>query len=77
MKIETIEEVLNYISSGIVNNNKQDHYKVYMKMIYKFLIDSEKVNTEYLFALLKQTDHIILNLFKHKNEELKGDYFKF
>ena len=74
--METIQDVLNYINSGIVNNNEQDHYKVFMRMIYKFLFDSDEVNSEYLSDLLEQTNHIILKLFKHKNIELKSDYFK-
>ena len=45
-------------------------------MIYNFLINSKEINSEYLFDLLKQTNHIILKLFKHKNVELKDEYFK-
>ena len=76
MEVKSIEDVLNLINSGIVNNNYQDHYIVFMRMIYNFLIESKEVNSEYLFDILKQSSHILLKLFKVKNEELKVDYLK-
>ena len=46
-----------------------------MRMIHKFLLNSEKINSEYLFQLLQQSNLIILKLFTHKNSELRNDYF--
>ena len=36
---------------------------------------AEEINSEYLFQLLQQSNHIILKLFTHKNSELRNDYF--
>ena len=47
-----------------------------MRMIHKFLLNSEELNSEYLFQLLKLSNLIILKLFTHKNSELRNDYFE-
>ena len=47
-----------------------------MNMIHRFLIDSEEINSEFLFELLKQTNLIILKLYTHDNSELKVEYYK-
>ena len=67
---------MNYISSGIVDNNHQCHYKTFVRMIYNFLVDCEEISSEYQLEILKQTNYIIMKLFKHENKELKADYFK-
>ena len=75
MEVKTIKDVLDYIDCGIVNNNCNTNYKVYMRMIHKFLLNSEEINSEYLFQLLQQSN-LILKLFTHKNSELRNDYFE-
>ena len=45
-----------------------------MRMICRFLLDSNEINSEFLFQLLQQTNLIILKLFTHKNAELKNEY---
>ena len=45
-------------------------------MIYNFLVDCEKINSEYQLEILKQTNYIIVKVCKHQNKELKADYFK-
>ena len=47
-----------------------------MNMIYRFLLDSEEINSEFLFKLLKQTNLIILRLHTHENAEVWGEYYK-
>ena len=74
MEVKTIEVVLNYIDCGIVDNKCNTNYIVYMNMIHRFLLDSEEINSEFLFQLLKQTNLILLKLFTHENAELKDDY---
>ena len=76
MKVKTIKDVLDYFDCGMVSNNCKANYKVYMKMIHKFLLNSEEINSEYLFQLLQQSNLIILKLFTHKILELRNDYFE-
>ena len=76
MEVKTIKDVLDNINCGIVDNNCITNYIVFMNMIHRFLLDSEEINSEFLFELLKQTNLIILKLFTHKNVELRDDYYK-
>ena len=76
MEVETKKDVLDYIDCGIVDENCNTNYIVYMNMIHRFLLDSEEINFEFLFELLKQTNRIILKLFTHENAEFKDDYYK-
>ena len=73
IEVKTIKDVLVYIDCGIVDNNCNTNYRVYMNMLHRFLLDSEELNSEFLFELLKQTNLKILKLFSHKNAELKED----
>ena len=76
IQVKSIEDVLNFIDYGIVDNNYNTNYEVYMSMIHRFLLDSEEINPEFLFELLKQSNHIMIKLHTHKNGELKEDYYK-
>ena len=76
MEVKTIKNVLDYIDCGIVDNNCNSNYKVYMELIHNFLLNSEEINSEFLFELLKQINLTILKLFTHENGELKDDYYK-
>ena len=76
MEVKTIKDVLDYIDCGIVNSNYNTNYIVYMKMIHRFLLKSEEINSEYLFKLLQQSNDKILYLFTCKNSELRNDYFE-
>ena len=60
IEVKTIKDVLDYIDCGIVDINCNTNYIVYMSMIHRFLLDSEEINSEFLFELLKQTNLIIL-----------------
>ena len=75
-EVKTIKDVLEYIDCGIVDNNCNTNCIVYMNMIHRFLLDSEEINPEFLFELLKQTNLITLKLYTHENSEMKGDYYK-
>ena len=75
MEVKMIKDVLDYTDCGILNNNCNTNYIVYMRMIHRFLLNSEEINSEYLFQLLQQSIFIILKLFTHKNSELRNDYF--
>ena len=75
MEVKTIKDVLDYIDCGKVNKNCNSNYIVYMRTIHRFLLNSEEINSEYLFQLLQKSNLIILKLFTHKNLELRNDYF--
>ena len=47
-----------------------------MRIIHRFLLNIEEINSEYLFQLLQQSNLIILKLFTHKNSDLRNDYFE-
>ena len=76
MEVKTIKDVLDYIYCGIVDNNCNSNYRVYLNLIHNFLLNSEEINSEFLLELLKQTNLIILKLFTHDNAEMKDDYYK-
>ena len=76
MELKTIKDVLDYIDCGILNNNYNSNYVVFMEMSHNFLLDSEEIYSEFQFDLLKETNLIITKLFQVKNEELKNDYFE-
>ena len=76
IQVKSVEDVLNYIDCGIVDNNFNSNYRVYMDMTHKFLLVNDGINPEFLFELLKQSNLIMIKLYTHKNEELKEDYYK-
>ena len=76
IQVKSFEDVLNYIDCGIVNNNYNSNYGVYMNMIHRFLLDNDEINPEFIFELLKQSNLIMMKLHTHKNWELKEDYYK-
>ena len=76
METKTIKDVLDYIECGIVNNNCNTNYILYMSMIHRFLLNSEEINSKYLFNLIQQSNLIILKLFTCKNSELINEYFE-
>ena len=52
MEVKTIKDVLDYIDCGIVNNNCNSNYIVYIELIHSFLGNSEEINSQFLFQLL-------------------------
>ena len=76
MEVKTIKDVLDYIDCGIVNNNCNTNYKLYMRMIHRFLLNSDEINSEYLCKLLHPSNLIRLKLFTRKKSELRNDYFE-
>ena len=76
IQVKSIEDVLIYIDCGIVDNNCNTNYEVYMNMIHRFFLENEEINPEFLFELLQQSNLIMMKLYTHKNGELKEDYYK-
>ena len=52
MEVKTIKDVLDYIDCGIVNNNCNRNYRVYMRMIHSFILKTDQINPEFGFQLL-------------------------
>ena len=76
MEVKTIKDVLDFIDCGIVNNNFNSNYVVYMGLIHSFLLNSEEINSEFFFQLRQQTNLTIVKLFSHKNSELKNEFYE-
>ena len=72
----TIYDILNIIDEGILNNNRDRHYIFFMKMIHKFVLESEEIHFDYQFDLLNKTNYILTRLYETCNEELKKDYYE-
>ena len=72
----TIYDILNIIDEGILNNIKDEHYILFMKMIHKFVIESEEIHFDYQFQLLSKTNYILTRLYETCNEEIKKEYYE-
>ena len=72
----TIYDILNIIDEGIVNNNKDNHYVLFMQRIHNFVLESEEIHFDYQFDLLNKTNYISTRLYKTCNEELKKEYYE-
>ena len=72
----TIYDILNIIDEGILTNNSDGHYILFMKMIHKFVIESEEIHFDYQFDLLNKTNYILTRLYETCNEELKKEYYE-
>ena len=76
LEINSITDVLNYIDYGLIDNNFNDNYLIYMEMMHSFVLDSGEINSEFQIEILQQINLIIVKLFKSKNAELKNEYLK-
>ena len=73
---DTIYDILNITDEGILNNNKDDHYILFMKMIHNFAIESDEIHFDYQFDLLNKANYILTRLYETTNKELKSEYYK-
>ena len=76
LEINSITDVLNYIDYGLIDNNFNENYLVYMEIIHNFVLNSDKINLEFQIEILQQINHIIEKLYNYKNVELKNEYLK-
>ena len=76
LEINSITDVLNYIDYGLIDNNFNENYSVYMGMIHNFELNSGEINSDFQIEILQQINLIIVKLYNYKNVELKNDYFK-
>ena len=54
MSVNSIYDILNVIDSGIVNNNKNDHYIIFVNNVHNFVLESQEIHFDYQFDLLKK-----------------------
>ena len=76
LEINSITDVLNYIDYGLIDNNFNDNYLIYMGMMHNFVLDSGEINSEFQIEILQQINLIMVKLFNYKNAELKNEYLK-
>ena len=76
LEINSITDVLNYIDYGLIDNNFNDNYLIYMGMMHNFVLDSGEINSEFQIEILQQINLIIVKLFNYKNADLKNEYLK-
>ena len=72
----TIYDILNIIDEGILNNNRDGHYILFMKMIHNFVLESGEIHFDYQFVLLNKANYILARLYETTNEELKKEYYE-
>ena len=72
----SIYDILNIIDKGILNNNKDGHHIIFMKMIHNFVVESEEIHFDYQFNLPDKTNYILFRLYKNCNSELKKEYIE-
>ena len=76
LEINSITDILNYIDYGLINNNCNENYLVFMEIIHNFVLNSGTIILEFQIEILQQINHIIEKLYNYKNIELKNEYIK-
>ena len=74
--VDSIYDILNIIDEGILANNKNDHYILFMKMIHSFLLESDEIHFDFQLNLLNKANYILTRLYETDNSELKKEYYK-
>ena len=74
MSVNSIYDILNVIDNGVVNNNKNEHYIIFVNNVHNFVLESEEIHFDYQFDLLKKTNYMLTKLYEIDNEELKKEY---
>ena len=74
--VNSIYDLLNIIDTGIVNNNKNEHYIIFINNLHNFILESDEIHFDYQFDLLKKTNYILTKLYEIDNGELKKEYYE-
>ena len=74
--VNSIYDLLNIIDTGIVNNNKNEHYIIFLNNFHNFVLESQEIHFDFQFDLLKKTNYILTKLYEIDNEELKKGYYE-
>ena len=75
MFIKSINDVLDYLDYGMVDNKAKSNCIVYLEHIHNFSLKEAEINQSHLFPILQQTKHIRITLHHCGKKELKNDYF--
>ena len=54
MIVNSIYDILNINDTGIVNNNKNDHYIILINNFHNIVLESQEIHFDYQFDLLKK-----------------------
>ena len=73
LNVNSIYDILNIIDTGIVNNNKNEHYIILMNHFHNFVLESQEIHFDYQFDLLKKTNYLLTKLYEIDNKELKKE----
>ena len=71
MNVNSIYDILNIIDTGILNNNKNEHYIILINHFHNFVLESQEIHFDYQFDLLKKTNYILTKLYEINNEDMK------
>ena len=52
--VNSIYDLLNIIDTGIVNNNKKEHYIIFINNFHNFVLESQEIHFDFKFELLKK-----------------------
>ena len=74
--VNSIYDILNIIDTGIINNNKNEHYIKFISNFHNFVLESQELHFDYQFDLLKKTNYILTRLYEIDNGELKKEYYE-
>ena len=73
---DSIYDKLNIFDECILNNNRDGHYILFMKMIHNFVVESGEIHSDYQLDLLNKTNYILTRLYKTCNQELKKEFYE-
>ena len=76
LNVNSIYDILNIIDTGIVDNNENEHYIIFVSNFHNFVLESQEIHFDYQFDLLKKTNYIITKLYEIDNKELKKEYYE-
>ena len=75
-EVNKLNDILDYIDIGITDNNKKDHYILYISMTHNFFLNWNGIDFGIRYNILKQSNLIITKLIDHENGELRDDWLK-
>ena len=74
--VDSVNDILNITDEGILNNNRNGHYILFMKMVHNFVVESGEIHFDYHLDLLNKTNYILTRLYETCNEGMKKDYYE-
>ena len=72
----SIYDILNFIDEGSLNNNRDGHYILFMKMIHNFVLESGEIHFDCQLDSPNKTNYILTRLYETSNEELKKQFYE-